>query len=111
MEPMDPMDTGGAVMEIVHFTVQGGEEETFLVARPAMIEAMRAAHPGLLDATLVRMEDGRWMDLVRWRSRSEALAAAASFAEVPEAATWGALIADVASMEHGEIAHRAAAPA
>lgn len=73
-----------------------------------MIAAVRQAHPGLLHAALVDLGEGRWMDLVHWRSLDEAHAAAADFPGIAAAAAWAAHIADVTSMTHGRIAHESA---
>lgn len=95
-------------LEIVHLSVNPGEEAAFLAGRDAMIAAVRLAHPGLQHAQLVDLGDGRWMDLVRWRSRAEAEAAAADFPNIAEAGAWAAHIAEVTSMTHGHVAHEVA---
>jgi hypothetical protein len=92
-------------LEIVSMRVDPANEPEFLATRSAMIDAMQAAHPGLMTAQLVSLGDGRWMDLVRWRTATEAHAAAADFPNIAEAGAWAALIQEVMSMEHGTIAH------
>lgn len=92
-------------IEIVHLTVVPGHEGAFLSERDGMIAAVREAHPGLLHAQLVDLGDGRWMDLVRWRTIEEAHAAAADFPNIPQAGAWVAHISEVSSMTHGRIAH------
>jgi hypothetical protein len=100
--------TGRPTMEIVHFTVTAEAEAALLAGRGQMIAAVRAAHPGLLDARLVDLGDGRWMDLVRWRSAEEAHAAAADFPNIAAAGVWAANIAEVTSMGHGLVRHEVA---
>lgn len=95
----------GTTLEIVHFTVTPDAEPALLAGRGDMIAAVRAAHPGLLAAQLVDLGDGRWMDLVRWRSAEEAHAAAADFPAIVAAGAWAANIAEVTSMGHGSIRH------
>jgi heme-degrading monooxygenase HmoA len=53
--------------------------------RPALEAGVREKLPGLLDIQLLRLEDGTYMDLLRWESREAADAAIKRFASVPEA--------------------------
>jgi hypothetical protein len=99
------MSTDQHAIEIVHFVVRPGEDSDLVTERDAMIVAVRKRHPGLVDARLVDLGDGRWMDLVRWRSLAEAQAAAADFPNITAAAAWAAHISEVASMTHGHLAH------
>ncbi len=89
------------VYEVVRSRVRAGAEEEMLRLRPRMIAAVRERFPELIDARLVQLDDGSWLDLVQWSSREAAERAAASFAEIPEAAAMGALIEEVVSFEHG----------
>lgn len=66
-----------------------------------MIDAVRSRCPGMLDAKLVRLDDGTWMDIVTWDSREAAERAAAQFAAIPEVAAMSALLEDVLSFQHG----------
>jgi hypothetical protein len=93
--------------EIVHFTVKPGEATGLIDKRSAMIEAVRAAHPALLDAQLINLGDDQFMDVVRWRTRAEAEVAAADFGNIPAAGAWAAHIAEVLLMTHGTIVHTA----
>ena len=72
-----------------------------LELRPKMIAAIRHRFPELIEATLFKMDDGTWMDVVRWSSREAAERAAASMAEIPEAAGMMELVEEVISFEHG----------
>ena len=47
------------------------------------------------------MDDGSWLDIAQWSSREAAERAAASIAEIPEAAAMTGLVEDVVSFEHG----------
>ncbi len=99
----------GEVYEVVRSRVRPGREEEMLALRPAMIAAVRQRFPDLLDARLVRMDDGTWLDIVRWRTRTAAEQAAAAFAEVPEARQMSELVEQVLSFEHGSPAEPGAA--
>ena len=89
------------VYEIVRSRVRTGRDEDMLALRPAMIAAVRRRHPELVDARLVKLDDGTWLDIVRWRSREAAERAASEFGDIPEARAMGELIEEVLSFEHG----------
>ena len=91
----------GVVYEVVRSRIRPGAEEDMLRLRPRMITAVRQRFPELLDARLVQLDDGSWLDLVRWSSREAAERAAASMSEIPEAAAMGELLEDIVSFEHG----------
>ena len=71
--------------EIVHARIRDGVEERMLNRRPALEAAVREKLPGLLDMRLVRLDDGTYLDVLRWESRESADAAVEKFAEIPEA--------------------------
>ena len=71
--------------DVVHAKVRDGAEEDMLRRRPALEAGVRAKLPGLVDIRLIRLEDGTYIDLLRWESREAADAAIEKFAEVPEA--------------------------
>ena len=58
------------VYEIVRSRVPEDREAEMLALRPRMIAAMRRRFPELIDARLLKLDDGTWMDVVRWRSRA-----------------------------------------
>jgi heme-degrading monooxygenase HmoA len=71
--------------EIVHAKVREGAEEEMLRRRPDLEAGVKEKLSGLLDIRLVRLEDGSYLDILRWESREAADAAMEQFAEVPEA--------------------------
>jgi heme-degrading monooxygenase HmoA len=71
--------------DIVHAKVRDGAEEEMLSRRPALEAGVREKLPGLLEIRLVRLDDGSYLDVLRWESREAADAAIEKFAEVPEA--------------------------
>jgi hypothetical protein len=89
------------VYEVVRSRVRPELEDEMLELRPRMIAALRERFPDLIDARLILMDDGSWMDVVLWRSREAAEQAAASIAEIPEAAAMMSLVEEVLSFEHG----------
>jgi hypothetical protein len=94
------------VLELATFTVRDGEETAMLAERPAMIAALHQAFPGLLAAWLTKRDDGAWLDVILWRTRAEAEAAAEHVADVPEAKAWFRHIAESHGLEHLEVAHQ-----
>ena len=89
------------VYEIVRSRVPTDREEEMLRLRPVMIAAVRRRFPELIDARLVKLDDGSWLDIARWESREAAERAAQAFPEIPEAAAMGELIEEVVALEHG----------
>ena len=89
------------VYEVVRSRVRAGAEPEMLAARPGMIDAVRSRCPGMLDAQLVHLDDGTWMDIVTWESREAAERAAAQFPAIPEATAMSALLDEVIFFGHG----------
>jgi hypothetical protein len=76
-----------AVVRAHHYSVDDADYEESLKRRAAVIDAIRAGHPGL-SKTLVKLEDGTYTDPWRWDSPTQlgaALGAAAPVAEVAPA--------------------------
>jgi heme-degrading monooxygenase HmoA len=71
--------------EIVHAKVRDGAEDEMLRRRPVLEAGVKEKLPGLLEILLVRLDDGTYLDVLRWESRAAADAAIEKFAEVPEA--------------------------
>jgi hypothetical protein len=90
--------------ELAAFTVRDGAEAAMLAERPAMIEALRQAFPGLLAAWLTKRDDGSWLDVILWRTRAEAEIAAQHVNDVPAAKAWFRHIADSHGVQHVDIA-------
>ena len=99
--------TQQTTLELVRFSVAPEREEAFLAARDAAVRSLRTL-PGLLSATLARSDDGSWLDVILWRSREEALAAARALetGAVPaEVMRWASCIEAVESMTHARVLH------
>lgn len=89
--------------EVVHAKVREGAEEEMLSRRPALEEGVRDKLPGLLDIRLVRLEDGTYLDVLRWQSREAADAAVEKFAEVDEAEEIHAFLPEGLAHYRGEV--------
>lgn len=79
-------------VEIVQFRLRPGVDEHTFLAAAADTQAAIARLPGFLTRELLKGDDGLWIDVVHWRSKAEALAAAEAFASMPEVAPFGAML-------------------
>lgn len=71
-------------IELVQFRLRPGVEPDTFLAAAADTQAALARLPGFLGRELLHDGEGLWVDVVRWRSRAEALSAAAKFVTMPE---------------------------
>jgi hypothetical protein len=94
------------VLEIVRFGVNAGVGPERLREAGAALAPWLAHQPGFLGRTLSGPDAaGRYVDVVRWRSLTEARAAGARIMAEPCAAGFMALIdPSVLEMEHLEVA-------
>ena len=72
------------VVRFHHYSVDEADYEEFLKRRAAVIDAIRADHPGLSRTTLVKLEDGTYTDTWRWDSPVQMGAAFAAAGTVTE---------------------------
>ena len=93
-----------AFYEVVHAKVRGDAEEEMLSRRPELEAGVREELPGLLDIRLIRLDDGTYLDVLRWESREAADAATELFAEVPEAAEMHGFLPENLAHHRGEVA-------
>ena len=90
--------------EIVHARVREGIGEEMIAGRPALEAAVRERLPGLLDIRLVRLDDGTYLDMLRWESRPAADAAIDEFASIREAGEIHGHFAEDLANHCGEVA-------
>jgi hypothetical protein len=86
------------VVEIARFRVEPEAEKGLLASWPAMVTAMKGAHPTLETVRLVRFEDGTWADIAVWTDQNDAESACA-IAPLPEVEAFFANIAEDVSMD------------
>jgi hypothetical protein len=73
------------VFEVVLFSLKpDAETEAFLAAAEAMMPDLRAMR-GFVRRDLALGENGRWVDMVQWRTMEDAHAAAEAIMRVPSA--------------------------
>jgi heme-degrading monooxygenase HmoA len=90
--------------EVVHAELREGVEQTMLSRRPVLEAAVRERLPGLLDIRLVRLDDGTYLDVLRWESREAADAAIEKFADIPEAMEIHGFVERDLAHHRGEVA-------
>ena len=69
-----------SVVRTHRYTVETGKLAELLEQRTTLIQGIRSANPAFTEATLIRMEDGSYIDLWHWES-AEAMQAAAAAAK------------------------------
>jgi len=90
-----------AVVRTHHYTVDPADLPELLARRAAVIAAIRAAHPGLSQAVLIRLDDGTFTDAWRWDTAGQMQAALAAM-PIPEARAAMSLTRDNTAQD-GEI--------
>ena len=91
-----------AVVRNHRYTVDPADLDELIARRATLIAAIRAAHPGLAEARLTRLEDGTFTDIWRWDSAEQMQAALADMARFPEAREAISLTRDATAVD-GEI--------
>ena|ERR671924_505711 len=71
--------------DVTHAKVREGAEEELARRLPALHAGVREKLPGLREITLLRVDDGTYIHVLRWESREAADAASEKFGEVAEA--------------------------
>jgi hypothetical protein len=94
-------ETLTTTVELTRFRVAPDREDELLRARPAMLADFRADRAGFLDARLVRLPGGEWLDIVTWRGPEDYASSRAKGANLPGISAFFAAIAEVISAEEG----------
>jgi hypothetical protein len=84
------------------YTVDPADLDELISRRSALIDAVRAAHPGLIETRLTRLDDGTFTDVWRWDSAEHMGAALADIRNFPEAPAAMSLTRDATAV-NGEI--------
>jgi antibiotic biosynthesis monooxygenase (ABM) superfamily enzyme len=71
--------------EIVIYRLKPDVDRTRFMEISTQATEWLRQRPGYLGRELLEDESGQWVDLVRWATKDDALAAAGAFSEVPEA--------------------------
>ena len=90
-------------LEIVNFRLKPGTEAGFAVGN-RLVSDWLTRQPGFVSRCLARRDDGSWVDVVRWRSREQALAAAGRImAEIGDCEAMRAIDPDSLDLGHAEL--------
>ena len=94
-----------ALIEIYRAKIDPANVDRLLDIRAEAVAEFQQQVPELLEASLVRLEDGLWLDILTWSAPvdDERISQAASAA--PKSAEMHALITDVLAHDRGEIVH------
>jgi hypothetical protein len=91
----------GPVMEIASFRLMPSVSDADFLSAAQATEAVVAAQPGFLRRSLLRDDQGIWIDMVTWQSLPLAQTAAETVVADPAFAPFGAAIAmESLSMRH-----------
>ena len=71
-------------IRIHRYAVDPEDYDVFITRRSAVIAAVRAKHPGLAEARLVKLDDGSFVDTWLWDSADQMQAALAEAPSIPE---------------------------
>jgi hypothetical protein len=74
-----------AVVRMHEYRIDPADLAELIARRGKLIDAIRAAHPGLVETRLTRFDDGTYTDVWRWESAEQmrsALAATPAFPQV-----------------------------
>jgi hypothetical protein len=90
-------------IELTRFRVRPEMEQPLLAARHGMLDEFRRDRVGFIDAQLIRLSGGEWLDIVSWRSPEDFAASRAKGANSPRIKAFFDLIAELVSSEEGEL--------
>lgn len=91
-----------AVVRTHRYTVETGKLDQLLERRTMLIQGIRSANPAFTEATLIRQEDGSYLDIWRWESAEAMRGAAAAARSFPLVGATMALMIDHAVVD-GEV--------
>lgn len=92
------------IVELTRFRVAPERTDDLLAARPAMLADFRADRKGFLDARLVTLPNGEWLDIVTFASPEDREASRVKGANLPGIAAFFAAIDSLVSTEDGILA-------
>lgn len=78
--------------EMVLFRLKPGIDRDSMRTVSDQANAWLRQQPGFLSREVLEDESGQWVDMLRWASLDEALAAAEAFIDTPVAAAYMALV-------------------
>ncbi|GAA3794460.1 hypothetical protein GCM10022226_12290 [Sphaerisporangium flaviroseum] len=99
------------IIRTICFTTNRADQQEMLARRAALIDAVRARLPGLVETTLSLLDDDRpehdrWMDIWRWDSADSVKAATDAAPAWPETAAAFSLTRDIVASQGAVIDER-----
>ncbi|WP_448810707.1 antibiotic biosynthesis monooxygenase [Agromyces bauzanensis] len=91
-------------IELTRFRVRPEQEAALIAARPGMLSDFAADRDGFLDARLVRLAGGEWLDVVTWERPEHLAASREKGANLPGIAAFFAAIDALVAAEEGTLA-------
>jgi hypothetical protein len=91
-----------AAVRTHRYTVDTGKLAQLLEHRTALIQGIRSAHPAFTEATLIRQEDGSYLDIWRWESAAAMHAATEAAKNFPQVGVTMAMTTDHSTVD-GEV--------
>jgi heme-degrading monooxygenase HmoA len=89
-------------LELTRFTLDPAREHELLATRPQVLARLRKL-PGFVEATLARVDERTWVDVILWESRAHAEAAIEQAPSIPELAPAFALPEQLLACEHADL--------
>ncbi|MDT0156645.1 hypothetical protein Q9R19_03295 [Microbacterium sp. ARD32] len=84
------------------YAVDAGDVDTMLERRGNLLDGIRSANPAFAGATLIRLDDGSYLDIWSWNSAEDMQRASQAAAEVPLVGATMSLTSDHTSID-GEV--------
>lgn len=88
-------------VEVTRFRVEPARREELLAARPGMLRDFEADRAGFVDARLIELPAGEWLDIARWESAEDFGASRTKGANLPGIERFFGAIAELVSSEEG----------
>lgn len=94
-----------ATVRTHRYTVETGSLATMLEHRTNLIDGIRSANPAFAEATLIKLDDGSYLDIWRWESAEDMQRASQVAASIPLVGATLSLTADHSVLD-GEVLDR-----
>ena len=93
------------LIEIYRAKINPDDAERLMQIRATAVDEFRALVPELLQADLVRLEDGVWLDVLTWSEPVAQERIAQAAAGAPTSVEMHNLISEILDHDRGEIVH------
>jgi hypothetical protein len=90
-------------VEVVRFRISSDRVGNLLDARARMLQDFRSDRAGLVDAKLIQLENGDWLDILLWRTPDDFATSRAKGANLPGIQAFFEAIGEVVSTEDGRV--------